>query len=231
MEDTLTATNEFNDWRDRVTWYTHETMVPRFIKLIGRPLFRLVMNLKRIDWENIPAGPCILAPNHINNFDALAIGLYFPRHPFYMTKKELFKNPVMNWIIRFCGAFPVDRGGRDAWTLRQAGHILKAGQMLCMFPEGTRSGRKAQLRQGKAGTVKLALEHKVPIVPAAILGTQYVKIGRKLPKVTLQIGEPIDVVALAGPPPYNTDTIRDLTMLLMQRIAAMLPPEHRGVYA
>jgi len=230
MEETLTTTSEFNDWRDRTTWYTHETFLPHFIKLIGRPLFRLVMNLERIDWDNIPAGPCILAPNHINNFDVLAIGLYVPRHPFYMTKKELFKNPVMSWIIRLCGAFPVDRGGRDAWPLRQAGRVLEAGQMLCMFPEGKRSGRKAQLRRGKPGTVKLALEHKVPIVPAAILGTQHIKIGRTRPKATFQIGEPLDVATLAGPPPYTNETIRELTTLLMERIAKMLPPEHRGVY-
>ena len=230
MQETLTATNEVNDWRDHATWYTHQTILPRLFKLIGRPLFRLVMSLERIDWDNIPDGPCILAPNHINNFDVLAIGLYFPRHPFYMTKKELFKNPVLSWLIRLCGAFPVNRGGRDAWTMGQAGRVLQAGQMLCMFPEGTRSGRKAQLRRGKPGTVKLALENKVPIVPAAILGTQHIKIGRKLPKVTLQVGEPLDVATLAGSPPYTNQTIRELTTLLMQRIAKMLPPEHRGVY-
>jgi len=231
MEKTLTSTDSFNQWRDSVTWYTRKTVVPRFVKKILLPLFWFVMKFEGTGLENIPPGSCILAANHISNHDALTLALYLPRHPYYMTKKELYKYPVLSWIIRLSGTFPINRMESDAWALEQAGHVLKAGRMLCMFPEGTRSGHKAQLRRGKPGTVQLALEHKVPIVPAAILGTQHVQIGRTRPKVTMQVGEPLDVVALAGPPPYSPNTIRELTSLLMQRIAAMLPPRHRGVYA
>lgn len=78
--------------------------------------------------------------------------------------------------------------------------------------------------------VMLALENNVPIVPLAILGTQNVRIGRVRPIVTLQIGEPFDLAPVAGPPPHPPKKLRELTTLVMQRIAAMLPPEHRGVY-
>lgn len=232
METTATAQNQATDWRDSLKWYTHTTPMPRLLRFFGRPAFALIMHVTVKDADKLPAAPYILAANHINNFDVPVIGFYLPRYPFYMAKEELFlKNPVLGWIYRVSGAFPVRRGQSDSWALQQAGEVLAAGQMLAMFPEGTRGGRKASLRKAKPGTVMLALQHKVPIVPVAVMGTQHIKIGRARPRVTLQVGDPMDVSAVAGPPPHTPDTIRDITTLLMQRIAAMLPAAHRGMYA
>ncbi len=102
--------------------------------------------------------------------------------------------------------------------------------MVCMFPEGTRAGAKAQLRKGKVGAVKLALDYHAPGVPAAILGAQNFS-WKKRTLITVQVGQPLDFSAMAGPPPYEYHQLRDLTTTLMQHIAAMLPPEHRGIYA
>jgi 1-acyl-sn-glycerol-3-phosphate acyltransferase len=148
-----------------------------------------------------------------------------------MAKRELYKNPFFGWFIRQMGSFPVYRGESDPWALKQAGRILENGRPLFMFPEGTRSGRKAQMKRAKVGSVKLALDHQVPLVPAAIWGTQNVRFGqRRRNKVTIRVAPPLDVATLAGPPPYHQKTYREITTVLMKEIAAMLPSVHRGVY-
>lgn len=221
------------DWRDSFTWYTHETTVCRTIKFFGGLYFRPLAQVERIGFDNIPAmGPCILASNHISNLDVIYLGVYSPRHLHFMAKVELYKNPILAWGIRLCGSFPVHRGENDTWALQQAGRVLEAGQMLSMFPEGTRSKDKAQMRRGKVGAVKLALDYQAPIVPVAISGTESFGFrGWQGNKIRIQAGQLLDMVALAGSTTYDKDTLRELTTGLMQRIAAMLPPTYRGVYA
>jgi 1-acyl-sn-glycerol-3-phosphate acyltransferase len=233
MEQTLSKRDKSVAWRERVAWPIHEKGFVRFLKWLGRLIFWPLYDIETVGLENIPAqGPCILAPNHISNFDPVIMALHTPpRHAFFMTKKELYKNFFMRWFLRMWGAFPVDRGQRDAWALQQAGRVLQAGQILCMFPEGTRSRGRISLQQGKLGTAKLALEHQVVVLPVAIVGTQDIQPGRKRPRLTVQVGPAIDLAALAGPPPYNYETFQEMTAVIMRRIAAMLPPEYRGVYA
>lgn len=220
------------DWRDTFTWYTCETATCRFFKRVARLYFHTVAQVECVDFEHIPAqGPCIVASNHLSNLDVCYLALYLPRHPHFMAKIELYKNPIIAWGIRMCGAFPVYRGENDAWALRQAGRVLTDGQLLCMFPEGTRS-RTKKMGRGKVGTVKLALEYQAPIVPVAITGTQeFFPVGWHSNKIRFQAGEPLDMAALSGSAADQPETLRQLTTLLMQRIAAMLPPAQRGVYA
>ncbi|MCI0527171.1 MAG: 1-acyl-sn-glycerol-3-phosphate acyltransferase, partial [Nitrospira sp.] len=150
MANVSARSDQNDDWRDRLTWYTYETFVIRLIKTVGRPLVWPFLKIDCTGLENIPAsGPCILASNHINDIDVISFGAVMLRHPHFMAKSELYKNPVFAWFIRQGGSFPVNRGESDAWALRQAGRVLEAGQMVCMFPEGTRAGAKAQLRRGK----------------------------------------------------------------------------------
>lgn len=220
------------DWRDSLTWYTHETITCKTIKSVGGLYFRAVAAVECIDFNHIPAaGPCIVASNHVSNLDVVYLALYLPRHPHFMAKVELYKNPVLAWGIRKCGSFPVHRRENDAWAIQQAGRVLTDGQLLCMFPEGTRSKGQAQLRRGKVGAVKLALDYKVPLIPVAVTGTHNFRLqGWRGHKITLRAAPPLDVAALAGSPPYQPDTLRELTAVLMQRIAAMLPPAQRGIY-
>ncbi len=233
MNDTSSSPAQEVDWRDTVTWYTYETTFTKLVKVVGGIFFGLLADVECVGQDNVPAnGPCILAANHISLFDVIYMGLHLPRHPHFMAKRELYKNPAFGWMFRLFGAFPVNRGENDAWALRQAGRVLAANQILCMFPEGTRSGRQAQLKRGKTGTVRLALEHRVPVVPVAIIGTQNFRYSwPRINKVRIEIGQPLDLEPMAGPPPYKQETLRKLTTLLMQQIAVMLPPAHRGVYA
>jgi 1-acyl-sn-glycerol-3-phosphate acyltransferase len=220
------------DWRDKLTWYTHKTAFAHLIIFGGGLIFHPLAQLELVGFEHIPAtGACILAVNHFSNWDVVYMGLCSPRHPHFMAKVELYKNYLFGSAIRLCGAFPVYRGENDAWALRQAGRVLEAGQLLCMFPEGTRGKGKAQLRRGKVGAVRLALDYHVPLVPIAINGTQDFRFrGWKGNKIRIEAGQPLDLVALNGSSNYDHDTLRELTDVLMRQIAAMLPPANRGIY-
>lgn len=221
-----------NDWRNETTWVTYENFWAKLGEAIAHVLFWAHTNVTLIGAENLPPdGPCILAPNHISNFDPVMIGMHVPRHSFFMTKVELFRIRFVGWYIRETGSFPVYRGERDDWAMDHAAKVLEDGQVLCMFPEGTRSkSAQPKLKKGKLGTVKLALEYNVPIIPAAIWGTHNISKKNFRCPITIQIGEPLDVTKLAGSRDQDLHLSRDLTTELMNRIAAMLPPESRGKY-
>ncbi len=231
MTDSPVHNSPAPDWRDSRTWFMHETPVARIVRFLGRHVFDTLTRVERIGLENIPtSGPCIVAANHVHNLDVIYLGSTITRYPHFMAKKELFKNLLLGWLIRQLGAFPVNRGARDTWALRHAGKILDKDLLLFMFPEGTRNS-KAQLRKGKLGAVKLALEHGAVIVPASIWGTHNIRVGLNRPsRIKMEFGPPLDVVKMAGEPPYTNDTYRAITTALMQTIAAMLPEENRGVY-
>jgi 1-acyl-sn-glycerol-3-phosphate acyltransferase len=81
------------------------------------------------------------------------------------------------------------------------------------------------------GAVRLALKHQVPIVPAAIWGTENFRYKpTRANKINIRFGQPLDVVSLAGPPPHSHEKLRELTDQLMQQIAVLLPLQYRGVY-
>lgn len=232
MSQVRSATDHRPDWRDQFTWPIYKTTSARVLDVLCLTLTPLKLSIQSNGVENIPSGPCILASNHIGAIDPLILGLVvYPMQIFFMTKTELFKVPILNWAIRMYGAFPVNRGQLDGWALRHASRVLEAGRMLGLFPEGTRSRGNAKLGKGKRGTVKLALKYKVPVVPAAIMGSQNLNAGLKRTKIKVQIGQSLDFTAMAGAAPGDHDTLDLLTTVLMEHIAALLPPEKRGYYA
>ena len=139
-----------------------------------------------------------------------------------MGKAELFQNPFQDWLLRQLGGFPVQRGERDTWALQHAEYLLNEGQVLGMFPEGTRSYGKG-LGIAKTGTARLALSAQCPVVPVAIFGTQHML--KKFPQRTnihISIGAPLF--------PEENESQNTLTKRIMLGIAEMLPIEARGAY-
>jgi 1-acyl-sn-glycerol-3-phosphate acyltransferase len=129
----------------------------------------------------------------------------------------------MDAFLRQLGAFPVKRGERDEWALNHAREVLDKGQVLAMFPEGTRSQGRG-LRPAKTGAARFALDANCPILPVAVSGTE--KMLEQFPKrsqVVIQVGEPIY--------PQEGENALALTDRLMFTLAEMLPVELRGVYA
>ena len=192
------------------------------------------------DASAIPrTGPVILAANHISNADPVIVGSWLTpklgRRIHWLGKKEMFDWPIVGWMARNGGVVPVDRGGADVEAFRIAQRVLDAGQVLMVFPEGTRSPT-AELQTPKDGLAMLALRTNATIVPIGVSNTDRVwPKGRPIPRLgghaTMRIGKPFKVGDLI---PQGTDrkTAKALaTDLIMRRIAALLDPRHRGPYA
>lgn len=212
------------DPRLEKNYFTQGTFVRKVITFFLRVLFSIITKMNFIGAENIPRqGAAIIAANHMTNFDVIPMQLASPRLIFYMGKAELFQNPVIDWIFRRLGGFPVYRGSHDEWAMNHARKVLNKGQLLGMFPEGTRSKGRG-LRTAKTGAARLAIEKNVPIIPMAVIGTE--KITRKFPHRT-------DVVIKIGKPlrPKAYETPLNLTDRVMYALADMLPDELKGVYS
>src|SRR5690625_70934 len=108
-------------------------------KLLCRLMFILFICVDIKGRENVPVrGPVILCSNHISNFDPPLVGSFLKRSIRFMAKEELFHNKILGTLLTTLGAFPVKRGAGDRQALRKGLNILKDGEMLCLFPEGTR---------------------------------------------------------------------------------------------
>lgn len=222
MAEELTQSVE--DPRDHKHFVFHITLFRRFIVALVRALFWPITKRTVTGLENLPGeGPVVLASNHLTNFDVFPMQLEIPRPLFFMAKSELHKNPILDVMLRYLGAFPVYRGEKDQWAIRHAEQVLEHDQVLAMFPEGTRSKGRG-LRAGKTGAARLALHANCPILPVAVEGTHemFKRFPRRTP-VKITIGEPIY--------PEPGETTLGLTDRLMFTIAGMLPEELRGVYA
>src|ERR1044071_4858484 len=159
------------DPRDNKKFYFVDTARRRALVAFAHSLFRLVMKLEVTGLENFPRqGAAIVAANHVTNFDVFPMQFALPRPIFFMGKAELFRNPVMDVVLRNLSGFPVNRGEKDLWAMRHAANLLKRGLTLGMFPEGKRSKGKG-LAVAKTGTARLAIEADCPIVPMIVLGS------------------------------------------------------------
>jgi 1-acyl-sn-glycerol-3-phosphate acyltransferase len=184
--------------------------------------------------ENVPPdGPLVIASNHLNDADPGIICTRIPRPIAFMAKVELFRIPLLAQFLRGFGSFPVRRGEADLSALRLANENLKLERAVCIFPEGTREGAAEKLKEALPGAAIVALRNDVPILPIAISGSgqmhipgMFLRLDRRL-RVKLQIGEPFH---LDKPARLNAEAAKDGTRQIMERIAALLPADHRGYY-
>jgi len=138
----------------------------RLLWRFGRLLFRLLYHVEIQGAEHVPAeGPVVLAANHSSFLDPILIALGVPRPIRYMTFHTYVKMPVLGWLIRAFGAFPVYQTGMDKQAVATALKVLKSGQPLVIFPEGslTRDGR---LQKGKLGAARIAVRGGAPWSPS-----------------------------------------------------------------
>jgi len=147
------------------------------IRAVVKPFVRLWFRFHYEGAEHIPAtGPVIIAPNHKSFFDTFFIGVASPRPVRFMAKSELMKG-IMGWLFVRLGAFPVERGGSDALAIETAHYLLEQGEVLVIFPEGTRVEDPHALGSPHHGAGRLALDTGAPIVPSAITGTHKLFLG------------------------------------------------------
>ncbi len=185
--------------------------------------------------ENIPTGGALLViSNHIHLLDPFLIALSSPRWVYFVAKEELFKNPLLRPIIRWSGAVSAPRRGGAAdkkKTALQAEKILEEGLTLCIFPEGKRSV-DAELIPGKFGPVVISAQTGAPFLPVGIIGTERVK-GLswpwRRPHVIINIGKPFQL-SCSGAGRLTRGQMKEMTDLMMRKIAELLPESYRGVY-
>jgi len=169
--------------------------------------------------SNIPTqGPYILACNHHSFADPVLVGLNIKRVIHYMAKDSLFKNPVVGFILRGCGAFSLKRGRIDSKALKEALSYLEEGAPLLIFPQGTRR-KAAEERKVNPGLGFLAVKSGVPVVPVRLIGTDKVlpkgaKWFKKHP-VTIIFGQPVRFQA--------DDDYQQVSRQTIDRILALSP--------
>jgi len=153
----------------------------------------LLWRVRAIGLGNVPKhGPLVLAPNHFSQMDHFFVGVYLRRKIRFMAKSQLFGPPVLTYIYKHGGVFPIRRGHHDEEAFETVRQLLDQGEMLLVYAEGGRM-RSQQLGEPKPGIGRIALESGVPIVPVAIKGSEYARQWKKLrfPKTTVHFGEPL----------------------------------------
>ena len=161
----------------------------------------LIYRVRRVGIENVPKhGALVLAPNHFSQMDHFFVGLYLRRKIRFMAKSQMFGPPVLTFIYRHGGVFPVRRGNHDEEAFKTAFELIDQGEMLLVYAEGGRS-RTAEMGEPKPGIGRIALESGAPIVPVAIHGSQLARRWKRLrfPKVTVQFGQPLSFPVEADP--------------------------------
>jgi 1-acyl-sn-glycerol-3-phosphate acyltransferase len=185
------------------------------------PLLRLAYRLKATGIEHLPLdGGYVLSANHTSSFDPwpLAVPLYPRRFLRFMAKSELFW-PPLGWLIKGGGGFKVRRGERDSTAIETAEQLAREGFVVVMFPEGTRRAkglRKKREARAHTGAARIALSAGVPLVPAAISGTDRLL---RFPKLRVVYGEPVGIDDLRQQP--VSDVAQEATDRLMAAIYAL----------
>ncbi len=195
-------------------------------------LIRLLARLEIKGMEHIPdRGPYLLLVNHLHWLDPPVVGVVFPLRAYVFAAEKWGKHWLLGPLFRSFDAIFVQRGEVDRKALRQALAVLRGGGILGMAPEGTRS-KTGGLQEGRHGAAYLAYRANVPMLPVVVYGQEKTFAAlRKLRRATIHVtfGPPF------SPPPVegkaSLDEIHALTEEIMYRLAAMLPPEYRGVYA
>jgi 1-acyl-sn-glycerol-3-phosphate acyltransferase len=192
----------------------------RFVGVLSWPLMHGLYRLQARGVEHLPEGGFVLAANHTSNFDPWPLGwpLWPKRQLYFMAKAELF-NPILGPPLRAGGAFPVRRGEQDIEAMEASVRLCREGKIVAMFPEGTRRSKgivKKFEHRPRTGAARIALAANVPLVPAAIDGTDRMS---RLPRLKVAYGPPVQTDDLVGMTPR--DAARAATDRLMTEIYAL----------
>jgi 1-acyl-sn-glycerol-3-phosphate acyltransferase len=188
------------------------------VALLTWPILWGLFRLRARGRENLPReGGFVLACNHVSNFDPWPLGMpLWPRRFLrFMAKSELYWFPV-SLILNGAGAFPIRRGQADAEAIENAVRLAREGNIVAMFPEGTRRRKglmKTREARPRTGAARIALEAGVPLIPAAITGTdKLIRLG----PLRVAYGAPVELDDLRGA------DVRDAAVVATERLMARI---------
>ncbi|MEU0274193.1 lysophospholipid acyltransferase family protein [Streptomyces sp. NPDC006307] len=208
--------------------------------LLG-PVLRLLFRPRTEGLEHVPQrGPAIVAGNHLSFSDHFLMPAVLRRRITFLAKREYFTGPGLKGrltaaFFRSAGQIPVDRSGKEAGqaAIREGLGVLAKGELLGIYPEGTRS-HDGRLYKGKVGVAVMALKAGVPVIPCAMVGTFEIQPpGQAVPRikrVTIRFGEPLDFSRFAGME-HEKAVLRAVTDEIMSSILALSGQEYVDEYA
>jgi 1-acyl-sn-glycerol-3-phosphate acyltransferase len=209
-------------------------IVTRIAAGLCRLILRLAARVHVEGLENVPqSGPLIVVANHLSNADPpLVVGWLTPalgRQLHILAKEAIFVGPI-GWFLRSQGVTPVRAGGSDLEAYRSARAVLERGDVLCIFPEGTRSAT-GLMGDAKPGVAMLATRSAVSILPVGISGSDgFLGRGRRVPRfrtlITLRVGLPFTLST--DPSLTRRAAISAASDELMRQIAVLVDERHRG---
>jgi 1-acyl-sn-glycerol-3-phosphate acyltransferase len=215
---------------------TSASLFTRSVAFTSRAVLSSIARVRVSGLEDLPQeGPLIVVANHLSNADPPFVGGWLTpalgRRMRFLAKQELFVGPVGSFL-RSQGVIPVRAGGSDVDAYRAARAILERGEVICIFPEGTRS-RTGALGEAKPGVALLATRTGAPVLPVGVSGTDdLIAPDSPIPhigaRITLRVGAPFRLAA-----PRGGDRRAGLEVAseeLMRRIAALVDARHRGRY-
>lgn len=180
----------------------------QLVRVLGRLLYRIEIV------GRIPPGACIVAANHESVLDPPLLALATKRPLRFLGKEQLWRYRPGGWLMDALGAVRVSRGREGSVTIDRAEELVRRGELVAIFPQGTVQGGEWRL-----GAARLALSTGLPLVPVRIVGTARALSRRRigLPRVRIVVGEPIPV----EPAPPTDAAARELTAILQQRVESL----------
>lgn len=201
----------------------------RFWKAVLWTVFRVAFGLRVEGGAYEPLrGPVLVVCNHVSAIDPPIAGVALRRQARYMAKQELLDTPVLGWLLRSVGVYPVRRGEPDRRAIRTTMECLARGELVVMFPEGTRSP-DGRLMAAEPGAALVALRSGAPVLPVAVIGTQHaMPKGIRCPrraKVSVRIGPVVQAPRIEGR--IDRATLDAWGARFMAAIAELLPADQR----
>ncbi len=198
----------------------------RAIKRVATPFYRGLFPVKVEHRNRVPAtGGAIVAANHISFFDSVALIQSIPRRSFFIGKAEYMHSWTTRHLFPAMGLIPIERdqARKAVAALEVAADVLDRGDVLSIYPEGTRS-RDGRLHRGHTGVAQLALMSGAPIVPVGLVGTDHIQpVGARVPRpfrrATVRFGEPLDPSSYGGSPRRRRQMLTDDLMEAIRRLS------------
>ena len=158
------------------------------VRAFLQPALLIWFRVGRFAREHVPkTGGVILAANHKSFLDPFVIAVCVRRPVYFVAKQELFRRRWQGWLLNALGAFPVRRGESDEDMVETAKHIVGRGDVVVIFPEGTRIRTADELGNPKRGVGRLVLETGAPVVPVAVTGTHRARRGWRIKPVKVRV--------------------------------------------